>query len=47
MGSTATAIQGVVTELHAGQTPKQKVTIIRRETALATTLVSFRLACLN
>lgn len=34
----ADAIQGVATELHAGQSPEQKVEIVRKETAASHTL---------
>lgn len=38
MGSAQGAIEGVTSEIHAGQSPEQKVEIVRRETALATTV---------
>lgn len=38
MGSSDSAIEGVTSEIHAGQSPEQKVEIVRRETALATTV---------
>lgn len=38
MGSSDGSIEGATTEIHAGQSPEQKVEIVRRETALATTV---------
>jgi heavy metal translocating P-type ATPase len=38
MGANDTAIVGVTTEVHAGQSPEQKVEIVRQETARNTTV---------